>query len=118
MAKYIGLFSDTINDIEINGFAIMTDKEMENFEDLANSITWEFAYPIGDEELVYINGDDLLTKIEFKEITVDEFKSLEKVFNGDYGTFIGETFLNTIIEEEDEDIDVDDEDEEDYGYFN
>lgn len=117
MAKYIGLFSDIVNDIEINGFAIMTGKEMEILEDLANSITWEFTYDIGDEELEYINGDDLLTRIEFKEITEDEFKTIEKLFNGEYGTFIGESFLNTIIEEENEDSEDDLDEDEDYGYF-
>lgn len=117
MAKYLGLFSDTLGEIEITGFITMTDKEVENFEELASSITWDFTYKIGEEELEYSSGDDLLTRIDFKEITNEEYKTLEKVFNGEYGVFIGQDYLEDVIGDEDSDDDDDfDEGDEDYEY--
>ena len=116
MAKYIALFNDTLNDIEINGFTIMTDKEIERFEELASSISWEIIYPIGNDELVYVNGEDLLTRIEYKEISKEEDKALKKVFNtGEFGVFVGESFLENLIEDEEElDEEEEDEEEEDF----
>ena len=34
MAKYLATYSDTLNEIEINGFTIMTDKEIEKYKAL------------------------------------------------------------------------------------
>jgi hypothetical protein len=100
MAKYLVTFSDTINDIEVMGFVMMTDREVENFEELANSITWDFNYKVGEEELSYSSGEDLLSRIEYKEVSNDEFKVLKKLFNADFGVFIGEDDLESIIGEE------------------
>lgn len=111
MAKYLATFSDTIGEIEINGFVTMTDKEMEHFEELASSITWDFVYQIGEEELIYSSGDDLLTKIDFREISNEEFKVIKKVFTTPFGTFINEDYLEGIIGEE---IEEEDEDEDEY----
>ena len=122
MTKYIGIFSDSINDIELNGFSLMTDKEVEEFEELSLSITWPFTYKIGDEELEFENGDDLLNKIEFKEITNEEYKILIKLFGDSFGVFIDEYYLQEIvIDESDEDSDdgeFDDDDEYDDNYDN
>ena len=32
MAKFIAIFNDTIDEIEINGFIVMTEKELEEYE--------------------------------------------------------------------------------------
>lgn len=127
MAKYLVTFNDQINDIEINGFRLMTEKEVESLEDLATSITWSFTYPLANIELEYTSGDDYLDRLEFKEITNEEHKALKKVFNGQFGIFISEDYLETLIDdvdsfddEEEEDFDEDDfdesfdEDEDDY----
>ena len=119
MAKYIGVFSDTIDEIELNGFVTMTDKEMDKFEELASSITWDFTYKVGDTELEYTSGEDLLTRIDFREISNEQHKALVNVFNGEFGVFIGETYLREVIGDEDSDDedDIDDEDDDvDYDY--
>ena len=110
MAKYLVTFNDQINDIEINGFRLMTEKEVESLEVLAASITWSFTYPLANIELEYTSGDDYLDRLEFKEITNEEHKALKKVFNGKFGIFIGEDYLETLID----DVDSFDEDEEDF----
>lgn len=116
MGKYIVIFNDSIGEIEVNGFVIMTDKEIENFEVLASSITWPFSYKLGDEEaLEYNNGDELLEKLDYKEITTEESKMLDRLFNEEFGVFIDSGFLETIVEEDDDDFDDDDEDFETYG---
>jgi hypothetical protein len=102
MAKFIAIFNDTISDIEVNGFNVMTDKEVDEYEELAYSITWPFSYNIGEYEIEFSNGDELLTKIEFKEITFEESKTLKKVFNNKFGVFIGLDFLVSIVGEEDD----------------
>jgi hypothetical protein len=68
---------------------------------------------MGDDELEYTSGDDLLTRIEYKEITNEEAKVLKKLFNNEYGVFIGLDYLEEVIGEEEDEETEDDED--DYG---
>jgi len=110
MAKYLVTFNDQINDIEINGFKIMTDKEVEMFEELATSITWDFTYPLnGGNNLEFSSGEDLLTRLEYKEISNDEYKVISKTFEEKFGSFITIEDLEGIINEEDEHDFIDDE---------
>jgi len=111
MAKYLVTYSDQFNEIEINGFQIMTEKEYEHFEELAASINWDFTHKIGEQEIEFSSGDDFLTKIDYKEISNEEAKVIKKLFNNEYGVFIGESALESIIGEE-EDIE---EEEDDYN---
>ena len=110
MAKFLVIFTDTLDDIEINGFTVMTEKEYESFEETAMSITWPFVYALGQDELEFSSGDDFLTRIDSKEITNEEAKSLKKLFGDLFGVFIDEGFLQDVIGDED-DSDFDDEDE-------
>ena len=111
MAKYLAMFSDTIDEIEINGFVVMTDREVETYEEMAGSINWPFVYNVGEDELEYTSGEDLLTRIEFKEISTEETKMIKRIFNNEFGVFVSEGFLAEVIGEED---DYDDEFEDDY----
>lgn len=117
MAKFLVTFTDTLDEIEINGFTVMSDKEVENFEELAASINWPFVYKMGTDELEYSSGEDLLSRIEFKEITNEEAKTFKRLFNNEFGVFITESFLEEVIGDEDE-IDFDDEDDIDNQYDN
>ena len=112
MAKYLAMFSDTIDEIEINGFVVMTDKDVEIYEEMASSITWPFVYNVGEDELEFTSGEDLLTRIEFKEISTEETKMVKRLFNNEFGTFISEGFLAEVIGEEDDDEFEDDYDDE------
>ena len=116
MAKYLATYSDTLGEIEITGFSVMTDKEVEHFEELASSITWDFVFPIGEEELGYSSGDDLLTRIDYREISNEEYKNLNKVFDKGFGVFVTEDFLLGIIGEVEDEEEDDDDDDEDEGY--
>ena len=117
MAKFLLTFTDTLDEIEINGFTVMSEKEVENFEELAASINWSFVYKLGTEELEFSSGEDLLSRIEFKEITNEEAKTFKRLFNNEFGVFITESFLEEVIGDEDE-IDFDDEDDIDSQYDN
>lgn len=113
MAKYLVTFNDIINDVDITGFNVMTEKEVEAFEQLAESITWDFTYPLNNNgELEFSGGEDFLSRIEFKEISNEEYKVLNKVFNEPFGVFITEEFLQELLDEE-EDFDDEEEDGED-----
>ena len=112
MAKYLATFSDTIDEIEINGFVIMTDKDVETYEEMASSIAWPFVYNVGEDELEFTSGEDLLTRIEFKEISTEEAKMMKRLFNNEFGVFIDEGFLAEVIGEEDDDEFEDDYDDE------
>lgn len=116
MAKYIATYSDTVGEIEINGFTIMTDKEMETYEELASSITWSFVHQMGEEEIEFTSGDDLLSRVDFREISNDEYKTLKKVFKGEFGTFISEDSLLEVIGEEEGEEETEDDDE-DYPIY-
>jgi hypothetical protein len=120
MAKYLVIFTDSLDDIEINGFTVMTEKELDSFEETAMSITWPFVYQIGQDELEFASGDDFFSRIETKEITNDEVKTLKRLFNDNFGVFIDEDFLEEIIGDEDdlddEDLDDEDLDDDNYGY--
>jgi hypothetical protein len=112
MAKYLAMFTDTINDIEVNGFIVMGEKDVESYEEIATSISWPFVFEIGEYEIEFTNGEDLLTRIEFKELSSEEVKAIKHLFNNKYGIFIDEEFLLDIIgDEEDEDDLYDDEDD-------
>ncbi len=112
MAKYIVIFNDTCNDVEMHGFTLMTDKEVENYESLLESINWEIIYPLAsDGEIIYSSGNDLLGCIEFKEISNEEYKIIKKTFPDGFGVFINEEFLSEILNDEignDENDSVDD----------
>lgn len=108
MAKYVVTYSDIFNDVEINGFRLMTDKEVDLFEKLLESISWEIRYPLSSgEDIIYSNGDALYSQLDFKEVSQEEFKAIKKVFTDGFGIFIDEDFLTTLVDEE---TDVDDED--------
>ncbi len=115
MAKFIAIYNDTVEDIEINGFSVFTDKEVEEYEELAYSITWPFTYKMGEYELEFSNGEDLLSKIDFKEVSFEESKSLKKLFNNEFGVFITYDYLSSIVDEEDDYGDDEDEFDDD-GY--
>jgi len=119
MAKYIAIFTDQVNEIEVSGFKIMTEKEVDAFERLAESITWDFNYslPSEDGELSFSSGEDLLGKIDFKEVSNEEFKSIKRIFEGEFGIFVNLEYLETIIGDEDlEEDDCEDEDLEEDDY--
>lgn len=113
MAKVLVTFTDTLDDIEINGFTVMSEKEFESFEETAMSITWPFVYIMGQDELEFSSGDDFLSRIDTKEITNEEAKTLKRLFGDLFGVFIDEGFLEEVIGDEDdsnfdEDEDIDD----------
>ena len=116
MAKYLATYSDTLNDIEVTGFCLMTDKEVERFEELASSITWDFVYQVGEEEIEYSSGDDLLSRIDFREVTNEEYKILNKVFDEGFGIVITEDFLLEVIGDEEDELDEEDDDDEKSSY--
>lgn len=118
MAKFIAIFNDTVDDVEINGFTVLTDKEVDEYEELAYSITWPFTYKMGEYELEFSNGEDLLTRIDFKEISFEDSKSLKKLFNNDFGVFVGFDFLEGLVEEDEDYDDEDDDDLDDLDYGN
>lgn len=113
MAKFLVTFNDIIDEsIEVSGFVVMTSADVTRFEELANSITWAFTYEFEDgSELHYSNGESFLSSITVKELNNDEVKSFKRLFNNEFGLFISETFLLTVIGEEDEDYDDFDEDD-------
>lgn len=117
MAKFLATFNDWSDDIELNGFVIMNDREVLNYEQLASSITWPFTYEFSDgSELNFTSGEDLLSRVDFTEITAEEVKTFKKLFDSEFGFFITEDYLGEVIGEEDEYDD--DEEDEDEGYYN
>jgi hypothetical protein len=117
MAKFIAIFNDTIDEIEVNGFIVMTERELEEYEELALSITWPFTYNMGEDELEFSSGEDLLSKIDFKEISNDEAKTLKKVFNDEFGVFLGFDTLEDVVGEEEDEFDEEEDDEDDSPYY-
>jgi len=120
MARILAIYNDSIEEVDLNvdiqGFMVMTNKEMQDYEELASSITWPFTYKLGELELDFGSGDDLLTRIDFREISNEEAKSFKRLFNDMFGTFITEDELHNIIGDEDlneesEDDDYDDDDD-------
>jgi hypothetical protein len=117
MAKFLAIFNDTIDEIEVNGFIVMTEREVEEYEELALSITWPFTHNMGEDELEFSSGEDLLSKIDFNEITNDEAKTFKKLFNDEFGVFIGFDTLENVVGEEDDDFDEEEDDEDDSPYY-
>ena len=115
MARYIVIFTDNHGEeFDVHGFKTMTQKEVTNFEELASSITWDFNYYANSESLYYSNGEDFLSRIEFKEISNIEYETLDKLFGGQFGTFIGEEYIQSVLDGEDDKNKETWDDEEDY----
>ena len=85
-------------------------KEADRFEELANNINFEFHYYANSECLSYSNGEDFLSRIEFKLVTNDEYESLDRLFGGQFGIFIGEDYLKTVLQGENDEINDEEED--------
>ena len=118
MLRYLAIFIDNhAEEFDVHGFKIMTAKEVAKFEEIATNITWEFEYYANSESLVYINGDDLLSRIEFKEITKEEYDIIDKVFGGEFGTFITEEYLETVLNGDDREDDEKYDEDEDYDDY-
>lgn len=113
MAKYLVIFNDQINDVEITGFKAMTDKEVEYLESIAQSIKWSFDYPLTNYSLEFADGDDYLSRLDFKEISNEEYKAINKTFNEGFGIFIHVEHLEGLVEDEEEEL-LDDEED---GYY-
>jgi hypothetical protein len=98
MKRFIAIYVDNYNDeFDIHGFQIMTDKEQSQYEEMANGISWDFEYCSNSGCISYSNGEDLLSRIEFKEITKSEFDNLEKLFDGQFGIFVSYDYLSSIV---------------------
>ncbi len=110
MAKHIAIFNDLLDDVELTGFQLMSSKEVEQFEELAMSISWDFTHQVGDKELIYSSGEELLTRIDFKEISNEEYKILNNLFDGSFGFFIGLEHLEKLVDDNEDSIDEDDDD--------
>ena len=105
------IFSDNHGEeFDVNGFRLMTEKEADRFEELANNINFEFHYYANSECLSYSNGEDFLSRIEFKLVTNDEYESLDRLFGGQFGIFIGEDYLKTVLQGENDEINDEEED--------
>ncbi len=104
MARYLVIFKDLCDDIDVNGLTIMTDKELESFERLSESITWGFSFGIGRSKLHFIDGQDLLSRLEYKEVSLEETKSFKRLFGREFGTFVNEEFIKQISEDEIEEL--------------
>ena len=115
MAKYLVIFKDLVDDIDVNGFKVMTEKEVNEYEELAQSITWSFKYPLGDTDITFIDGEDLLSKLEYKDISNDEAKVFKKLFDSEFGTFIDEDYLVDIVADEESDSTYDEGNDDEEG---
>ena len=102
MTKYVATFNDFLNGVELNGFTILTESEVDSLEEAASMLLLDFTYQVGDEELEFTSGEDLLTRIDFREITNAEYENLKKIFDGEFGVFVNESYLQSVIDELDE----------------
>lgn len=122
MAKYLAIFNDSIDGIDVCGFTIMTEKQMLSYEDIALSIGWQFDYSEGETTFSFSSGDELLEKIEFKEISQQEANLMKKLFGEKFGYFIDEDVLFDLAHDDEDDEDGDmigrgmgfDDDDDDY----
>jgi hypothetical protein len=101
MSKYLATYSDTLNNVDVFGFMLMSDKDMERYESLAMSITWSFSYNVSEVDYIdFIDGEEYLSKVEFKELTDEEFTAINNVFGDKFGMIISEDFLKIVLSDE------------------
>ena len=110
MAKHLAIYQDTTGNQEFYGFRVMTTKEVSSYEELLESISWEINYFTCDEDtyITYYNGEELLNRIEFKEIKNEEYSILNELFENGFGYFPDQAFLESIIDRSNETEDEDD----------
>lgn len=73
--------SNWIDDLDVEGFTLMTREEMIAYKEAANRFSSHFEIGIGtNQQIDYGNGKEFLEEISFTEITDDEYHSLIKLF--------------------------------------
>jgi hypothetical protein len=88
-------------------------KKSRKLEELASSITWAIYYKFDNgSELEYSDGEDLISRIEFKLLSASDVETIGKLFNDSFGVLLGWILLSIINDVDDEDIEDDDEDDE------
>jgi hypothetical protein len=100
MSKFLVRFNDTYKDIDILGFKLMSDIDVNHLQDLADSINWSFSFRIPNGKLEFSSGENLLSKMEFNEISDIEYKALKKIFGPQYGVFIDQDFLDKVLQDD------------------
>jgi len=115
MVRYLVIFKDQIDGTDVNGFKIMSDKELTDYEQLAESIIWGFSYIVGETKLYFANGEDLLSRLEYKEVTLEESRVFKKLFDGEFGVFVNQEFIDEISREESDEDDYENETDEEDG---
>jgi hypothetical protein len=72
MAKYLGIFRDTVDEIVFDGFVWW---QIEKWKALKSwhKYTWGFFMMLLVPMLEYDSGEDLLSRIDFKEITNSDY---------------------------------------------
>jgi len=106
-------YLDVLEGITITGFSVMSEAEAEEYEAIINQISWEFSHDFGDATIDYANGEALLSALEFRSISEENYDSINDLFEGTFGYFISMASLQNIISESD-DSDEYPEDNEDY----
>jgi hypothetical protein len=98
MSKFYLVKSDFnwADEMDLEGFAIVTEKEKLEFEELARKVTEEIEFYVGsNEEVRFDNGEDLLDHMTFTEISAEVSNTICEAFDTPSG---GEDILEMIYE--------------------
>jgi hypothetical protein len=69
----------------------MSDKEIEKLEELASSHLGNLLQIDNGSELEYSDGEDLISRIEFKLLSASDVETIGK-FNDSFGVLLGWIF--------------------------
>lgn len=98
--------SNWSDEMDVSGFSTMLKTDWEKYEKFLESYDSTIEFYIGTNESIgYANGAELLEEIWVEEITVSEYNTIEKFFEGSWGFT---EFLEVEEEEYGEDEDEDD----------
>ena len=96
------------DEFDMSEFTIMNGYSVINFTDGLKSHDEEFEVYFGtNEELIFDDGNDLLSQITIKEITEEEYDVLDKLFGGSFGEAGVFDYVIDMATEIDEDEDYD-----------
>jgi hypothetical protein len=89
------------DEMDVQGFVILTDKEWKSFNKKVKSIDEDFTISIGsNEEIEYSNGEELLEDLTIEKITQEEAKTITKVIGDMFGHVEFYDQVNDIVNEE------------------
>jgi hypothetical protein len=87
--------ADYADEFDVEGFSIMTDAEWNIFQKKFQQHQGQYSFGFGsNEDIEFENGQEVLDSIGVKNITKEEYDTINKFFGTSYGKFPYDDYMD------------------------